>query len=198
VQGFGKVGGWAAVGCAERGIPVVAASDVTGAVGNPDGLDVAGLLAHVRETGGVAGFPGGDPVPDLLTAEADVLLPCALEGVITQENAGEIRARLIVEGANGPTTLEADAILESRGVTVVPDILANAGGVVVSYYEWVQNREGFFWEKEEVNGKLLDRITGAYATVRDFAAARGMTLRQAAYCIALDRIARAMDLRGVQ
>ncbi len=198
IQGFGKVGGWAAVGCRERELPVVAASDVTGAVQNPDGLDIAALLEHVREAGGVAGFPGGEPLADLLTCDAEVLLPCALEGVITRENAADIRARLIVEGANGPTTLEADAILEERGVTVVPDILANAGGVVVSYYEWVQNREGFYWEEEEVNRKLLERITGAYATVRDFAAGRSMTLRQAAYCIALDRIARAMDLRGVQ
>ncbi|MFH1708276.1 MAG: Glu/Leu/Phe/Val dehydrogenase [Planctomycetota bacterium] len=198
IQGFGNVGSHAALGCHSRGIRITAASDVDGTVVNPAGLDIPALVAHVKRTGTVRGFAGGTAGGDILTSACDILLPCALEGVLTETNAARVQARLIVEGANGPTTLAADAILEKRGVTVVPDILANAGGVIVSYYEWVQNREGFYWEEEEVNDRLLKKITKAYGRVRTCAAEKKITLRKAAYCLAIDKIVRAMHLRGTQ
>ena len=127
-----------------------------------------------------------------------MLLPCAIENAITGDNAGAVRARLVVEGANGPTTAEADRILEQKKVFVVPDILANAGGVIVSYFEWVQNREGFYWEEEEVNQRLFQRLQKAYRRVAAMAAGKHITMRQAAYCLALDKIVRGTIARGVQ
>lgn len=198
VQGFGNVGSHAALACHENGVKVVAASDVKGTVGNANGLDVPALVEYAQKHGGVSGFPGGKPLADVLSCDCDILLPCALEGVITEKNAESVKAKLIVEGANGPITLGGDAVLDRRGVTVVPDILANAGGVIVSYYEWVQNREGFYWDEDEVNGKLRKKITAAYARVRGCAAERKLSLRKAAYCLAIDKIICAMDLRGSQ
>jgi len=198
VQGFGNVGSFAALGCHERGIRVVAAADVRGAVHNPAGLDVPALVQHVKATGSVLGFAGSRPIDDVITCACDILLPCALEGVIQADNAARIQARLIVEGANGPTSLAADAVLTERGISVVPDILANAGGVIVSYYEWVQNREGFYWDEDEVLQRLHKKITKAYARTREYAAAHGLSLRHAAYCIALEKIVRGMHLRGAQ
>ncbi|MBN1672058.1 MAG: Glu/Leu/Phe/Val dehydrogenase [Kiritimatiellae bacterium] len=198
VQGFGKVGAHAALACHEHGIRVVAVSDALGGVGNPDGLDVPALMDHMVLNRSVSTFPDAEPIEDLLTCDCEILLPCALESVINRHNAAKIQARLIVEGANGPTMLEADAVLEERGVRVVPDILANAGGVIVSYYEWVQNREGFYWEEKDVNERLHKRMTDAYAKVRDCARERKLSLRKAAYCLALDRILSAMHLRGAQ
>ncbi len=198
VQGFGNVGSHAALDLAQRGIKVVAVSDVTGSIHNPKGLDVSALVKHCAKTGGIRGFKGAKAIDDVLTVPCDVLLPCALENVITAKNAAKIKARLIVEGANGPTTPEADRILDKRGVFVVPDILANAGGVIVSYFEWVQNREGFYWEEEDVNQRLFRKLEKAYALVAAMAKERKVTMRQAAYCIALEKITRGMTARGVQ
>ena len=198
VQGSGNVGSKAILACAKRGIPVVACEDVTGAVQNPDGLDPQALVAHVAATGGVKGFGGGRKLDDFLGVDCDILLPCALEGAITKDSAPRVKARLVVEGANGPTTLDADRIFLDKGVTVVPDILANAGGVVVSYFEWVQNRTGLAWEESEVNDRLLQRVTRAYADVRTCAGEKKLPLRKAAYCLALDRIAQASAAIGAQ
>lgn len=198
VQGFGNVGSHAALACAKNNIPVVAVSDVKGGIYNPAGIDVPELVRHVSATGTVSGFPGGKELKDLIGCECDVLLPCALEGVINESNAAKIKAKLIVEGANGPTTLSADAILKERNITVVPDILANSGGVIVSYYEWVQNREGFYWDEKDVNERLSKKIISAYMKVRKYAGENKLTYRKAAYCIALEKVAVAMTMRGTQ
>lgn len=198
VQGFGNVGAHAALDCFERGLKVVAIQDITGGACNPEGLNVPEMVKYRDQTGVIGGFPGGKPLEDVLSYPCDVLLPCAMENTITAENAASVKAKLIVEGANGPTTPEADKILESRKVVVVPDILANAGGVIVSYFEWVQNREGFYWEEEDVNTRLFNRLRKAYASVKEMAGAKKVSLRQAAYCIALEKIVQAMISRGVQ
>lgn len=199
VQGFGNVGSHAALELHQRGIRVVAVADVTGAVHNPQGLDIAAMIQHRDATGGIKEFTGGQPCADDLAGyPCDVFLPCAKENMITAANAGGVQAKLIVEGANGPTAPEADAILARRGVLVVPDILANAGGVIVSYFEWVQNREGFYWDEEEVNKQLYSRLRKSYARTRKFSAEKKMTMRQAAYCLALEKIVRSMIDRGAQ
>jgi glutamate dehydrogenase (NAD(P)+) len=201
VQGFGNVGSNAARLLAMAGAQVIAVSDVRGGILCPDGLDVMRLLRYGEETGSVVGFPGTEPLTndELLTLECDVLLPCALEGEITQDNADRIRARLIVEGANGPTTSEADQILVDRGVAVVPDIMANAGGVVVSYFEWVQDRYGYFWPEQEVNERLEEKMVAAYDALRGAAErfSLGNDFRTAAYTVALERILEARRLRGL-
>ena len=201
VQGFGNVGSNAARLLAQAGMRVIAVSDVRGAIVNPQGLDISRLLLHYKETGSVVGFPGTERLTndELLTLECDVLVPAALEGQITQDNADRIRAGLIVEGANGPTTSEADEILVGRGIPTVPDIMANAGGVVVSYFEWVQDRYGFFWPESDVNARLEEKMIAAYAALRG-AAERfnlGYDLRTAAYTVALDRIVESRRLRGL-
>jgi len=198
IQGFGNVGSHAALDIHARGIKVVAINDITGSVQNPNGLDIPAMIKHRDQTGGIDGFPGGKPLDDFTSYPCDVLLPCAKENMITADNAGGVKARLIVEGANGPTTPEADQILESKKVLIVPDILANAGGVIVSYFEWVQNREGFYWEEEDVNNRMFTRLRKAYARVRDIATQKKVSLRQGAYCLALEKIIRAMVDRGVQ
>lgn len=198
VQGFGNVGSHAALDCFERGLKVVAVQDIMGGICNPEGINVPEMVKYRDQTGGLADFPGGKPLEDIVSYPCDVLLPCAKENMITKENAANVKARLIVEGANGPTTPEADKILESRKVVVVPDILANAGGVIVSYFEWVQNREGFYWEEEDVNTRLFNRLRKAYANVKEMAGAKKVSFRQAAYCIALEKIVQAMISRGVQ
>jgi len=198
VQGFGNVGAHAALDCFERGIKVVAILDITGAACNPEGLNVPEMVKYRDQTGGIEGFPGGKPFEDIVSYPCDVFLPCAKENMITEENAASVKAKLIVEGANGPTTPEADKILEERKIVVVPDILANAGGVIVSYFEWVQNREGFYWEEEDVNTRLFNRLRKAYAAVKEMAGAKKVSFRQAAYCIALEKIVQAMISRGVQ
>jgi len=198
VQGFGNVGAHAALDCFERGIKVVAILDITGAACNPEGLNVPEMVKYRDQTGGIEGFPGGKPFEDIVSYPCDVFLPCAKENMITEENAASVKAKLIVEGANGPTTPEADKILDERKIVVVPDILANAGGVIVSYFEWVQNREGFYWEEEDVNTRLFNRLRKAYAAVKEMTAAKKVSFRQAAYCIALEKIVQAMISRGVQ
>ncbi|MGH7377246.1 MAG: Glu/Leu/Phe/Val family dehydrogenase [Candidatus Methylomirabilales bacterium] len=199
VQGFGTVGGVAARLLHEAGCRVVAVSDVRGGIYNGAGLDVLRLLQHVRENKYVEGFPGADRITnaDLLVCDCDILIPAALQGQITPANAGQIRAAILVEGANGPTLPEADAILARRGIFVVPDVLANAGGVTVSYFEWVQDLQMYFWSEEQINQRLRALMTGAFAQVRGVAEARGVDLRRAAYMLGVKRVADAKRLRGL-
>jgi glutamate dehydrogenase/leucine dehydrogenase len=200
IQGFGNVGQYAAIDLARRGSRIVAVSDSRCGLVDPDGFDVADLVRHKQEIGTLAGYRHGQVVhPDeVLTVECDVLIPAALEDAITVQNAPSIRARIISEGANGPTTAEADALLCDRGVHIVPDVLANAGGVIVSYFEWVQNREEYYWPIEEVRDRLQNKMTKAYRQVADRASRDGTLLRQAAYSIAIERVSEAAVARGVQ
>jgi glutamate dehydrogenase/leucine dehydrogenase len=198
VEGFGNVGGQAARWLHEMGYKVVAVSNSTGGVANPEGLDIPSLAAHVWRTGSVPTFAGGEPVESVIAYPADVLMPCALEGSLTEDNAHAVRAKLVVEGANSPTTAAADKILADRGVTVLPDILANAGGVIVSYFEWVQNREGFYWDEETIKTQLEKKIISAYQRVKTYADESKVSLRAAAYSLALEKIARGVEARGVQ
>jgi glutamate dehydrogenase (NAD(P)+) len=199
VQGFGKVGAPAAQYLADAGCKVVAVSDATGAVYAGAGLDIAGLRAWAAESGGVRGYRHADAMAqdELFELDVDVLVPAALEGAITEANAHRVRARLIVEGANGPTTPEADEILAAGGTMVVPDILANAGGVIVSYLEWVQNMQAYPWSSGEVELKLRDLMLNAFTEVTTLAAERGLTLRQAAHVIGVGRVAEAHQMRGL-
>jgi glutamate dehydrogenase (NAD(P)+) len=199
VQGFGKVGSHAASIFARRGARVAAVSDLYGGVRADGGLDVARLEAHVAETGTVVGFDGGDPVSntELLGLDVDVLVPAATEGVIDEATAHGVRARLVVEGANGPTTTAGDAVLAKNGVTVVPDVLANAGGVVVSYFEWVQAHQAYWWTEKEIAEKLEHRMVTAYGDVAEHARRDGLTLREAALVIGVQRVAEAHKIRGL-
>jgi glutamate dehydrogenase (NAD(P)+) len=199
IQGFGNVGTFTARIAAELGAKIVAVSDVTGAVKNKDGLDVDACVAHVKKTGGVKGFAGGEDFPgdELLFCECDVLIPAALGGVITADNAADIRASVIVEAANGPTTPKANDLLEKRDVIIVPDIYANAGGVTVSYFEWVQNLQQFTWEEEDVNMKLERKMTKAFQTLWRVAKERNVSLRTAAFIVAIGRVGKARVLRGI-
>ena len=199
VQGFGNVGGVAADLLAkECGAKIVAASDVSGAVHNPDGLDVPALLQYVAEKKGVAGFPGSQPLAgSIIEYDCDILVPAALENQITGENAARVKARIIGEGANGPTTPDADKILQEKGVWVVPDILCNAGGVTVSYFEWVQNRMGFYWPEHEVNSRLHEKMEQAFADVLEVAVREKCSMRVAAYMVAIRRVLRVHELRGM-
>ncbi len=198
VQGFGNVGFHAALDLWKRGVAIVAVGDVTGNIYNPDGFNIEELMAYCKKTGGVKDFPGSSPLKSIISCDCDVLLPCAMENVIRGRNARHIKAKLIVEGANGPTTPNADSILEERGVKIVPDILANAGGVIVSYYEWVQNREGFYWKEEEVEERLFTLLRKTYSRVSEYSIENKVSLRAAAYALALGKIAKAMAARGVQ
>jgi glutamate dehydrogenase (NAD(P)+) len=199
VQGFGNVGGTAARLMAEAGFRICAVSDVSGGIYAPGGLDVEALFEHRARTGHVAGFPCTEPVSNeaLLELPVDVLVPAALENQITARNAGRVRATLIIEGANGPTTPDADRILEKRGVVVVPDILANAGGVTVSYFEWVQDIQSFFWEEGEINAKLEKVMRKAFAQTAEQADAHHVSLRMGAYLVAVNRVADATTVRGI-
>ncbi len=199
VQGFGNVGSVSARLLAARGFQVVAVSDVTGGIHDPQGLHLDEVAAHRTRTGGIVGFPGGRAVSnqELLELPVDVLVPAALENVITARNAGRIQARLVVEGANGPTTPDADDILEQRGIVVVPDILANAGGVTVSYFEWVQDLQSFFWDEEEINVKLEKIMRKAFDEMVGQADDRSVSLRLGAYLVAVKRVANATAVRGI-
>jgi len=198
VQGFGNVGSNAARLLYEEGAKVVGISDVRGGVYNPDGIDVYRALEWAREHGTVAGLPGTQPIgsADVLYLPVDVLIPAALENVITLENADRIQARIIVEAANGPTTPEAARRLTERGIFQVPDILANAGGVTVSYFEWVQNLQNYYWPEEEVLEKLERMMVSAFNTVYKVHEQRGVSMRRAAYMVAVKRLADAMQARG--
>ena len=199
VQGFGNVGSIAAKLFAEAGCTIVAISDVTGGYYNPKGIDVPGAIAYAQEHHSLDGYRGGERVTngELLELPCEVLVPAALEKQLTVENAARIEAKLIVEGANGPTTPEADHIFKQRGVVVIPDILANAGGVTVSYFEWAQDRAGYFWKEAEVNERLADVLLDNYTKIRQLAQARSVPMRTAAYMIAIDRVVQSMLVRGV-
>jgi glutamate dehydrogenase (NAD(P)+) len=199
VQGFGNVGSISALLLERAGCRVVAVSDVHGAIWNPAGVSVASVLDHVHSSHSVVGFPGASVISneELLTADATVVVPAALEGVITPEVAAAMRCRMVVEGANGPTTPDADLVLRDRAILLVPDILANAGGVVVSYFEWVQDLQAFFWEESDINRRLETLMRRAYDTVHGVAEAKGITLRQAAYSLAVDKVAQATLVRGI-
>jgi glutamate dehydrogenase (NAD(P)+) len=198
IQGFGNVGSNAASFAHELGYKVVAVSDVSGGMYNPNGLDIPALRAYVEETGTLVGFAGGDPVnnTELLTLPCDVLIPAAMEGQITDVIAPQVQARMIVEGANGPTTPEADDILNERGILLVPDILANAGGVVVSYFEWVQDLQAFFWDEEEVFRQLERIMIRSYEATTRTAEDYGVDMRTAAQITAIERVGKALMTRG--
>lgn len=199
VQGFGNVGSTAAVLAHLSGAKVVAISDVQGAVRNDAGIDVVDLQAWVRRTGSVVGYPGADPFePDqLLLLPVDVLIPAALQNQITEANSPLVQAKVIVEGANGPTTPAADRILQSKGITVVPDVLANAGGVTVSYFEWVQGLQSFFWTEGEVNSRLEQIMVRAFQQVHKAAKDHGTDLRMGAYLVGVGRVADAIRALGI-
>jgi len=200
VQGFGKVGGLAAQYLHDAGCNVVAVSDVRGGVHNPKGLNPAALLRSLGAGAeSVVGAAGTDTITneELVELDVDVLVPAALEGVIHEGNAERVRARFVVEGANGPTTPDGDAVLEDKGVVVVPDILANAGGVAVSYFEWVQDLQAYFWSEDEVNDRLKVLMERAYADVSALARERGTSLRTAAQMIGVGRVAEAHRTRGL-
>jgi glutamate dehydrogenase (NAD(P)+) len=199
IQGFGKVGAPLAFLLASAGMRVVAISDVAGAVVNEGGLDPGELSDHVARTGSVAGFPGGDPIePEAMYAvPCELFVPAALGGVITAPVAEKLAARLVVEAANGPTTPEAEPILEARGIVVVPDILANAGGVTASYFEWAQNRQGMAWEDDLVADRLRAKMESAFECIWSRAEALGVNLRRAAFAVAVERVAGAIEARGL-
>ena len=199
VQGFGKVGGAAARLLQESGARIIAISDRSGAFYNAAGIDVKAALEWLRDNPLLEGFPGGEQIDhdDLISLPVDVLVPAAMENVITSENAGKIQARIVCEGANGPTTAAADDILEAKNVFVIPDILANAGGVTVSYFEWVQNRAGYHWSESVVNERLAEVMKRAFHEVLRESAARKVSMRTAAYCLGIGRVAEAHRLRGM-
>jgi glutamate dehydrogenase (NAD(P)+) len=199
IQGFGNVGMYAAKLFAERGCRIVGISDVTGAYYNEKGHDIVEAMEHVKKFRNLEGYAGGERISnaELLTSPCEVLVPAALENVFTAENAPKVQAKLIVEGANGPTTPEADRIFKERGITVIPDIMGNAGGVTVSYFEWAQDRMGYFWKEAEVNERLEDVLLTNLHEVRHIANETGATLRTSAYTLAIDRVVKALKLRGI-
>ncbi|MFQ6045358.1 MAG: Glu/Leu/Phe/Val dehydrogenase [Gemmatimonadales bacterium] len=199
VQGFGNVGSIAAQLMEQEGLTVVAVSDVSAAVYNPNGINVEEAIRWVREHRYLSDFPGGERIPqeDLFALDVDVLVPAAVENAITRHNASDVSAKVICEGANGPTTAAADTILEANGVFVVPDILANAGGVTVSYFEWVQDRMGYFWDQQAVEDRLNAVITNAFVDVLAVAQRHSTNMRNAAYMLAIDRVAAVHRLRGL-
>ncbi|MGH7738025.1 MAG: Glu/Leu/Phe/Val family dehydrogenase [Candidatus Tyrphobacter sp.] len=199
IQGFGNAGMHAATLMSDAGYRIVAASDSRGGVANPKGLDVRGLVAHKTETGSVVGYSGGEAISnrDVLEYDCDVLVPAALEKVITAQNAPKIRAKIVAEAANGPTLPEADAILHDRGIMVLPDILANAGGVTVSYFEWVQDLQENFWEEDEINDRLKRKMTRAFRETHERSTRHNVDMRTGAYAVAVERVAEATRLRGL-
>jgi glutamate dehydrogenase (NAD(P)+) len=199
VQGYGNVGSNAARLASAAGARVIAVSDVKSGVHDARGLDLAKVDAWVKEHRFLEGFPGAESITnaELLELDCDVLIPAALQNQITEKNAGRIRARLMVEGANGPTSLEADAILRERGVFVVPDILANSGGVTVSYFEWVQDAQQFFWTEDEVNERLTKILSRAFREILAFSLEKKLDLRTASLWRGIQRVAAAKRLRGI-
>jgi glutamate dehydrogenase (NAD(P)+) len=199
VQGLGNVGGMASKLMHERGFKIVSIVEVDGAVYNPNGIDIPSLMEYRHRTGSVLGFPEAEEIgrDEAMFLECDVLLPAATENVITSRNAAKIRAKILCEGANGPTTPAADLILASNGVFVIPDILANAGGVTVSYFEWVQDRQGYFWNEELVNTRLEELMVSNFDQVVAYAGKHSVNNRIAAYMLAIDRVAFAVKLRGI-
>ncbi len=199
VQGFGNVGSISARLLHELGCKIVGLSDISGGVYNPHGIDVHNALHYSKEHGTLRGLPNSEPVTntELLLLPCNILVPAALENQLTGKNAPQVKAQLIIEAANGPTTPDADHILNDRGITIVPDILANAGGVTVSYFEWVQDLQRFFWAENEINDRLESIITRAYRAVREKALQQETNLRMGAYLLAVARVAEATEIRGV-
>jgi glutamate dehydrogenase (NAD(P)+) len=200
VQGFGNVGSVSAQLMYEQGARIIAISDVTGGYYNKDGIDIPAAIQFSKENNNVLeGFPGAEQISnnELLELECDVLIPAAKEDQINRHNAGNIQAKIISEGANGPVTANADAILEEKGIMVIPDILANAGGVTVSYFEWVQDRQGYFWTEERVNRRLNRMMRDAFDNVYGVSEEFRITLRQAAYVYAIDKVATTLKMRGI-
>ncbi|MFZ1060829.1 MAG: Glu/Leu/Phe/Val dehydrogenase dimerization domain-containing protein [Candidatus Rokuibacteriota bacterium] len=199
IQGFGNVGSWTARFLYEAGARIVAVSDQQGGIRNPEGLDIPKLLEHARHAKTVVGFPGVDSTSnaELLLLDVDVLIPAALGGVLTEKNAKDVRARYLVEAANAPTTPEADEILTRRGIQILPDVYANAGGVTVSYFEWTQNIQQFTWEEAKIAAELKRYMSEAYATLSRVARERRVPLRTAAFIVAIGRVGRATTLRGL-
>ena len=198
VQGFGNVGSWFCRLAHREGLRIVGVSDISGCVYRSDGLDIPGLVEHVALEGSVSGYSGGEAyaVNDILEVEADVFVPAAIENVITEETARRLPARLVLEAANHPTTPEGDRVLKERGIHVLPDLLVNAGGVTVSYFEWTQNIQQFDWTEERVNQELFNQIVRAYRELVDRTAGGDLTLREAAFDIGVERVAQAAHLRG--
>jgi glutamate dehydrogenase (NAD(P)+) len=199
VQGFGNVGGIAALELFERGATVLAVSDVVGGLRSDDGLDISSLHEYVREHGSIEGCDQGRPITneELLELDCDILVLAAREDQITAENAPSVRARMIAEGANGPTSVEADAILADRGIPVLPDVLTNAGGVTVSYFEWVQDLGRLFWTRDEIRAKLAEKLSDAFDRVWDIAEDRSVALRTAALVAGIKDVASALEARGI-
>jgi glutamate dehydrogenase (NAD(P)+) len=199
VQGFGNVGSVSADLLATIGAKIVAVTDWKGGVHNPQGLDVPKMIEFAKQNKTIDGFPGGEAIENeqLFSLDVDVLVPAALENQITEENAPNIRAKIIAEGANGPTTPEAHKMLHERGIFVIPDILANAGGVTTSYFEWVQDRHGYFWEESEVNKRLEAKMVEAFHDVLDTSIKYKTDLRTAAYVVAINRVATVTRMRGM-
>jgi glutamate dehydrogenase (NAD(P)+) len=199
VQGFGNVGGIAARLFQEAGSKLVAVQDHTGTIHKSSGIDAVALLAHVAKTGGVGGFPEADAIAadDFWTVESDILIPAALENQITEKNASKIKTKIVVEGANGPTTTAADDILHDKGILVIPDVVANAGGVTVSYFEWVQDFSSFFWTEDEINQRLERVMREAFAAVWQVSSEQKVSVRTAAFIVACKRILEARELRGL-
>lgn len=199
VQGFGNVGSIAAQLLSREGCKIVAVSDRTGGCYNAAGIDVDDAIAYVKQNRSLEGYTKGDPISneDLLLLDVDVLLPAALENVITRKNAEQIRAKIVCEGANGPTTAPADAILDQKGVFVIPDILANAGGVTVSYFEWVQDRGGYFWDEDTVNDRLRNIMVKGFRDVLALSKQHKVNMRTAAYMLSISRVATVHRLRGI-
>jgi len=199
IQGLGNVGGMAAKLMSRAGYRVVCIIEWDGAVYNTKGLDILALMKHRQETGSITGFSDGEEIDrnEAMFLETDVLLPAAKENVITSQNASRLRTKILCEGANGPTTHVADAILAEKGIFVIPDILANAGGVTVSYFEWVQDRMGYFWSEQQVNDRLEEIMVNSFQDVVAYSDKHGVNNRLAAYMLALDRVAQAIRLRGI-
>ncbi|MDQ6676349.1 MAG: Glu/Leu/Phe/Val dehydrogenase [Acidobacteriota bacterium] len=199
IQGFGNVGGMAARLMSRIGYRIICIVEYDGAVYNPAGLDIEALMRHRKETGSICDFAGGENIDkaEALFLECEILVPAATENVIHTGNADRLRCRILCEGANGPTTSQADEILAAKGIFVLPDILANAGGVTVSYFEWVQDRQGFFWNEALVNERLEEIMVNSFAAVVGYAEKHGVHNRTAAYMLALDRVANCIRLRGI-
>lgn len=199
VQGFGNVGSIAAEFAAERGARVIAVSNNRGGIYNPNGIDVPAAIACCGAQGALADLPGAEPISneELLELQCDILIPAAIENQITKENASRIKAQMIVEGANGPTTPDADLILHDRGITVIPDILANAGGVTVSYFEWVQGRQRYAWTLDEVNSRLRTIMQESFVKVYERSKKHHVDMRSGALCVAVDRVAEITRMRGI-
>jgi glutamate dehydrogenase (NAD(P)+) len=199
IQGAGNVGGIGAELMYERGYKIIAISDMYGGIVNTKGLDIPRVMQYLRQNRSLEGYPEADPVSnaELLELECDVLAPCATENQITSENADRVKCKILAEGANGPTTPKADKILHDKGIFVIPDILANAGGVTVSYFEWVQDRMGYFWSEKEVNQRLEEKMVASFNELCHYAAKHQVDTRTAAYMLAIDRVAYDTRMRGI-